>query len=304
MKRGIDVSTHQGDINWAQVKADGIDFAMIKATQGRSVTGTYRDFTDSKFVQNIIGANRWGIRVGVYHYLTAQSVAEAMHETEYFLSVIDPYKSIIDLYAAVDVEEDKYLPRDKTLLTQIVYTFCSRVQAAGYDPIIYTNPNYLTYRLNDVSKYPLWLALWRNKTIVPTVKQYPNLRIWQWGGEAVDGINGKVDANFMIAEKPEEVPEVPKTETNPPKSETVVKPAAPGKDNTASAWAADAVKWCVDNKILLGDQNGDLTLHQPMTREQACLVAKRLYDKIIDDAAEVVARRLIEALGGNGNGTY
>lgn len=296
MKRGIDVSTHQGDINWAQVKADGIDFAMIKATQGRSVTGTYRDFTDSKFVQNIIGANRWGVRVGVYHYLTAQSVAEAMHEAEYFLSVIDPYKSIIDLYAAVDVEEDKYLPRDKTLLTQIVYTFCSRVQAAGYHPIIYTNPNYLTYRLNDVSKYPLWLALWRNKTIVPTVQQYPNLRIWQWGGEAVDGINGKVDANFMIAEKPKEVPEVPKSETNPPKSETVVKPAAPDKDNTASAWADAAVKWCVDNKILLGDQNGDLMLHQPMTREQACLVVKRLYDKIIDDAADMVARRLIDAL--------
>ncbi len=289
MKRGIDVSTHQGDIDWPGVRASGINFAMIKATHGRSVTGTYRDFTDSKFVQNIIGANRNGIRVGVYHYLTAQSVAEAMHEAEYFLSVIDPYKSIIDLYAAVDVEEDKYLPRDKTLLTQIVYTFCSRVQAAGYDPIIYTNPNYLTYRLNDVSKYPLWLALWRNKTIVPTVQQYPNLRIWQWGKEAVDGINGKVDANYMIAEKPEEVPEVPK-------SETVEKPAAPGKDNTASSWAADAVKWCVDNKIMLGDQNGNLMLHQPMTREQACLVVKRVYDKIIDDAANVVARRLIEAL--------
>ena len=295
MKRGIDVSTHQGDIDWSGVRASGINFAMIKATQGRSVTGTYRDFTDSKFVQNIIGANRNGIRVGVYHYLTAQSVAEAMHEAEYFLSVIDPYKSIIDLYAAVDVEEDKYLPRDKTLLTQIVYAFCSRVQAAGYDPIIYTNPNYLTYRLNDVSKYPLWLALWRNKTIVPTVQQYPNLRMWQWGSETVDGIKGNVDANFMIAEKPEKVPEVPK-------SETVEKPAAPGKDNTASSWAADAVKWCVDNKILLGDQNGDLMLHQPMTREQACLVVKRVYDKIMEDAPEraagAVARTLIDALEG------
>jgi GH25 family lysozyme M1 (1,4-beta-N-acetylmuramidase) len=293
MKRGIDVSTHQGVINWAQVKADGVDFAMVKATQGRSVTGTYRDFTDSKFASNITGAHRWGIRCGVYHYLTAQTVPEAMHEAEYFLSVIEPYRSIIDLYAAVDVEEDKYLPKDKTLLTQIVYAFCSRVQAAGYDPIIYTNPNYLKYRLNDVSKYPLWLALWRSKTNVPTVKQYPSMRMWQWGKEDMDGINGEVDANFMIAEKPEEVPELPK-------SETVEKPAASGQDNAASEWSAEAVKWCVDNGILLGDQNGDLMLHQPMTREQACLVVKRMYDKLLEDAVDAVASdiagRLMEAL--------
>lgn len=289
MKRGIDVSTYQGDINWAQVKADGIDFAMIKATQGRSVTGAYRGFTDRYFVQNITGAHRWGIRCGVYHYLTAQTVPEAMEEAELFLSVIEPYRSIISLYAAVDVEEDKYLPKDKTLLTQIVYAFCSRVQAAGYDPIIYTNPNYLKFRLNDVSKYPLWLALWRSKTNVPTVKQYPAMRMWQWGSEAVDGIKGKVDANFMIVEKPEEAPE-------PPKAETLEKPAASGQDNTASVWAEDAVKWCVDNGVLLGDQNGDLMLHQPMTREQACLVVKRMYDTIIEDAVDAVARRMIAAM--------
>lgn len=294
MKRGIDVSIYQGDINWAQVKTDGIDFAMIKATQGRSVSNpSLRNFTDSKFEQNIVNANRWGIRIGVYHYLTAQTVPEAMEEAELFLSVIEPYRSIIDLYAAVDVEDDIYLPKDKTLLTQIVYAFCSRVQAEGYDPIIYTNPNYLTYRLNDVSKYPLWLALWRSKTIVPTVKQYPSMRMWQWGKEAVDGINGKVDANFMIVEKPEEVPE-------PPKTETVVKPNHNGDvnkmDNAASVWAEDAVKWCVDNKILLGDQNGDLMLHQPLTREQACLVAQRLYQKSVEDAAAEVAKRMLAAL--------
>ena len=290
MKRGIDVWKGQGDIQWAKVKADGIDFAMIKASQGRSrEEPSVRNFPDPKFAENIVGAHRWGIRCGVYHYLTAKTVAEALQEAELFLSVIEPYKSIIDLYAAVDVEDDIYLPKDKTLLTQIVYTFCSRVQAAGYDPIIYTNPNYLTYRLNDASKFPLWLALWRDKSNVPTIKQYPALRIWQWGDEAVDGIKGNVDANYMIAEKPEEV-------SKPPKSETVVKPAAPGKDNNPAAWALDAVEWCVDNKILLGDQNGDLMLHQPLTREQACLVLERLYKKAVDDAADAVARRLMTAL--------
>ena len=117
------------------------------------------------------------------------------------------------------------------------------------------------------------------------------MKVWQWGAEVVDGVTGKVDANYMIADI--EVEE-------PPKSETVVKPNHNGDvnkmDNTASEWAAGAVKWCVDNKILLGDQNGDLMLHQPLTREQACLVAQRLYQKFVEDASAEVAKRMLAAL--------
>lgn len=284
MKRGIDVSTYQGEISWANVKADGIDFAMIKATQGRSEANTsLRNFTDSKFMANITGANRWGIRAGVYHYLTAQSVGEAMQEAEYFLSVIEPYKTIIRLWAAVDVES-KYLPQNKTLLSQVVHTFCSRVQAAGYDPIIYTNPNFLTYRLGDVSAWPLWLALWRDKNNVPTVKEYPSLYMWQWGSETVSGISGKVDANYMIRDK---------AAAEPPKSETV---ETAKQDNTPSEWAMEAVKWAKDNKIIVGDSNGDLGLHGTVTVEQMCVFAKRIYDKAVDDAAGEIGKRLIAAL--------
>ena len=287
MKRGIDVSTYQGDINWAQVKADGIDFAFIKASQGRSVSNpSLRNFTDSKFAQNIVNANRWGIRIGVYHYLTAWNVTEAMQEAEYFLSVIAPYRSFIDLWAAVDVEDSRS-PKDKTLMAQIVNTFCSRVEAEGYKPMVYTNPDWLKNKLGNVSHWDLWLALWRNKANVPTADKYPNLRIWQWGTETVDGVAGKPDANYMLSDI--EVEE-------PPKPEQEAKPAAPGKDNTASAWAADAVKWCVDNKILLGDEKGDLMLHQPLTREQACLVAQRLYSLILEDATTHVAKKFWEAL--------
>lgn len=287
MKRGIDVSTYQGNINWMDVRSTGIDFAMIKATQGRSETASYRDFTDSKFTANITGAHSVGIRCGVYHFLTAQTVPEAMKEAEYFLSVIEPFRKIISLYAAVDVESSKYLPNDKTLLTQIVFAFCSRVEAAGYDPMIYTNLDWMKNRLNDISAYPLWLALWRDRENVPTVKQFPSMRIWQWGTEAVKGIAGKPDANFMIAEKP--------------KSETVETDKAVGgkkdaRDNTPSAWAEDDVRWAVENKIMRGDENGDLMLHQPLTREQSCAIAKRVYDLLIEDAADGVAQKLINAL--------
>lgn len=284
MKRGIDVSTYQGDINWAKVKADGIDFAFIKATQGRSVSNaSLRNFEDSKFAQNIVNANRWGIRIGVYHYLTAWNVTEAMREAEYFLSVIAPYRSIIDLWAAVDVEDSRS-PKDKTLMAQIVNTFCSRVEAEGYRPMVYTNPDWLTNKLGNVSHWDLWLALWRNKANVPTADKYPNLRVWQWGTEAVDGIAGKPDANYMICDI--EVEE-------PPKSETVV---TAKKDNTPSEWAKEAVKWAKDNKIIVGDSNGDLGLHGTVTVEQMCVFAKRIYDKAVDDAAAEIGKRLIAAL--------
>lgn len=292
MKRGIDVSVFQSGISWERVKASGVDFAMIKATQGRSEQNpALRMFTDSFFIRNMIGAQKSGIRIGVYHYLTAQTVTEAVEEADYYISVISPYKSKVSLYAAVDVES-KYLPSDKSMLTMIINAFCKRVQRAGFTPMVYTNPNYLKNRIGDISVWPLWLALWRDKKFIPSKEDYPNIRIWQYGSESVDGIGGTVDANFMISEK-EEVPENPK-------SETVVKQNHNGyvnkMDNMASEWADDAVKWCVDNGILLGDQNGDLMLHQTLTREQACLVVKRMYDKIIDCTAEEVAKRMLAAL--------
>ncbi len=216
MNRGIDVSTYQKNIDWVKVKASGIKFAMIKATQGKSEANpSMYLFTDSYFKKNIVAANSVALRCGVYHYLTATTVAGAKEEAEYFLKTIAPYKPFINLYAAVDVES-KYLPTDKELLTQIVNVFCTMIKQAGYEPIVYTNPNFLTYRLNNISSWKLWLALWRNKNNVPTVKQYPNLVIWQWGSETVDGItSGKVDANFEIVEQTTETPKTEqKTETS------------------------------------------------------------------------------------------
>lgn len=284
MQRGIDVSTHQGTIDWDEVAGAGLSFAIIKATQGRSeATAGLRNFTDSKFKHNITEAHRIGLRVGVYHYLTAQTVGEAMEEAEYFLSVIEPYKPLIDLWAVVDVES-KYLPKGKTLLTQIVNTFCSRVTSAGLRPMVYTNPDYIKHRLNDSSYWPLWLALWRNKTNVPKVSDYPSMKLWQWGGEAIPGISGKTDANFAIADLPaikEEPAPVP-----------VQKPKPVTGYETPSAWAADAVKWAKDKGVLLGDGDGKYRPHDALTREEACLIASRLTDSVAAD----IARRLMEAL--------
>lgn len=271
MNRGIDVSVFQSGISWERVKASGVDFAMIKATQGRSEqNAALRLFTDSFFIRNMIGAGKARIEIGVYHYLTAQTVSEALEEAEYYLSVIAPYKGAVSLYAAVDVES-KYLPDDKNMLTMIINAFCKRVQRAGFTPMVYTNPNYLKNRIGDISVWPLWLALWRDKKFVPSKEDYPNIRIWQYGSESVDGIGGKTDSNYEIQEKIEHV----KNE------ETIKKEEADMEKNEAvSEWAKEAVDWAVKNGYIKGDENGNLMPRDPITREQFCVVLHRIMQHI------------------------
>ena len=199
MNKGIDVCTYQGVIDWARVKNDGVTFAMIKATQGRSeINQANRNFVDGKYSRNIAEAAKAGVSCGVYHYLTAATVAEAHAEAKLFLNAIVPYKDKITLFAAVDVES-KYLPQNKRLLTEIVSAFYSDVEKAGFRCAVYTNPSFLKYRLNDIGDKRLWLALWRDRSKTPT--GYKNLVMWQWGTSKVAGIAGEVDSNLGFFEK-------------------------------------------------------------------------------------------------------
>lgn len=202
--KGIDVSTHQGDIDWKRVRASDIDFAMIKATQGRGEgveTRGYRKFRDSRFVSNITEADNNSIACGVYHYFTAKNPVEAREEAAYFLATIAPHKDRIKLWAAVDVESKPWLSDvDKPMLTDAVREFMAQIKNAGYKPMLYTNLDFLYYRYEPgaFADADIWLACWRpNK---PTT--IPNVRIWQYGIDDVDGIRFEVDANKGYFELP------------------------------------------------------------------------------------------------------
>lgn len=209
--KGIDVSTLQGDIDWKRVRASGVDFAMIKATQGRGEgveTKKLRKFRDSRFVENITEAAAAGIACGVYHYFTAKNIFEAREEAAYFLATIKPHKDKIELWAAVDVESYMWLREvDKPTLTKAVREFIDKVSEAGYKPMLYTNLDFLTYRYEhgafaDTEK---WLAYWKPQMI----KTVPNVRIWQYGIDEVDGIRGDVDADKGYFELPSESAQTP-----------------------------------------------------------------------------------------------
>ena len=202
MTEGIDVSVYQGAPDWNAVRAGGVTFAMIKASQGRSeADGALRLFEDAQYRRNLRAASAAGIRCGVYHYLTAADLAEADEEAAFFVSVLAPERQNITLWAAVDVES-RYLPHDRILLTKIVSRFCERVRAAGFRPMLYTNPDFLKNRLNDVSVFPLWLALWRDVSHLPEEEQYPGLTLWQWGRGTIPGVAGLCDRNLALRELP------------------------------------------------------------------------------------------------------
>jgi hypothetical protein len=114
------------------------------------------------------------------------------------------------------------------------------------------------------------------------------MKLWQWGGEAIPGINGNADANFAIVDLPEIKEE--------PAPAPVQKPKPVTKDETPSAWAADAVKWAKDKGILLGDGDGKYRPHDALTRQEACLIARRVYDALIDDGVSDIVNKIIDAL--------
>ncbi len=192
-KKGIDVSKWQGEINWNEVKADGTDFAMIRAGYGREVSQV-----DKCFHQNVKGAKEAGIPVGVYWYSYALSAEEAKKEAKACLEVIKGYK--FEYPVVFDIEDKSQLKLTNRQRTDIVKAFCSEIEKAGYYAMFYCNPNWLNNYLikDELKKYDLWLAQWN--VAAPSVE----CGIWQKSEEGtVSGIKGNVDLNESFKNYPE-----------------------------------------------------------------------------------------------------
>lgn len=200
MKKGIDVSKHQGTIDWEKVKAAGVQFAMIRAGYGQNNI-------DAQFKRNISECNRLGIPCGVYWFSYAYTEAMAKKEAQYCLAAIKPYKLdypvVFDFeYDSVSYAEKKGVKITKTLASKIVQAFCSAVEAAGYYAMNYANADYLSnYFDAGVKKdYDLWLAKWPNS---PDLTTPPTCGIWQYSSTGkVNGIFGNVDMNAAYKDYP------------------------------------------------------------------------------------------------------
>ena len=131
--RGIDVSHHQGGIDWKKVAVDGVKFVFIKASEGVS-------FIDANFKVNVIAAKDAGIFTGAYHYARFSNTSEAISEAKHFLNTVSGIKLTYPL--VLDLEEDKKKV-GKKVLTDAALAFLKVVEDAGHCVILYSGKSFL-----------------------------------------------------------------------------------------------------------------------------------------------------------------
>ena len=194
--RGIDVSAYQGVIDWKQVRAGGISFAIIRC--GFRAYGSGQLSYDSYFDRNIREAQAAGIKVGVYFYSSAVNVEEAREEANFVLSKIRGYSLQLPVFIDMESPADgRAIGISVQTRTDIVKAFCSTVQAAGYRAGVYANKTWFNSYMNtpELTQYTIWLAHWVNASR----SDYSRTRhdIWQYTSSgSVPGINGRVDMNI------------------------------------------------------------------------------------------------------------
>ena len=188
--RGVDVSNFQGTIDWNQVKAAGIEFAILKV-------GPVYGKPDSTFERNATECERLGIPYGVYYYSYARSVADANKEADRTLAWLGGHHPSLPVYYDL---EDKYILQDpnfsKDKLAQIAQTFCNRMEAVGFKSGIYANLNWLNNYLDNpsLSGYDHWVAQynWR-------CDYAGSYSFWQYSSSGnVPGVNGRCDMNYCF----------------------------------------------------------------------------------------------------------
>ncbi|MCM1047478.1 MAG: glycoside hydrolase family 25 protein [Clostridiales bacterium] len=196
---GVDVSKHDGDINFERLKSDGIDYVMIRLGARGYSTGQIS--LDEKFVENMDAAVKAGLNIGVYFYSQAINQEEAIQEAYFVIQNIEPYRANINFPVAFYMENilndkariDELSRSDKTLIT---CTYLEAIKAAGYIPMVYGNKEWLIKNvdLTRLQDYDIWLSQ-DEKT-----PDYPYLyTMWQYTTTGtVNGISGDASLNICF----------------------------------------------------------------------------------------------------------
>lgn len=201
IRRGIDVSYYQGNIDWSKVRSAGYDFAILRiGFRGYGEAGTLK--TDEAFHTNIVNAQAAGLDVGVYFFAQAINEMEAVEEAEYVIQILDGYELQLpvvydpELIRNDEARTDNVTGEQFTLNT---IAFCERIREAGFDPMVYSNMVWEAdlFDMERLQVYPFWYADYE------PVPQTPyDFTIWQYSETgSVDGIEGNVDLNIQFIPK-------------------------------------------------------------------------------------------------------
>lgn len=194
---GIDVSVHQGDIDWNKVKEAGIEFAMIRV--GYRTYGGGEIKFDENFADNLAGANAAGIKTGVYFFSQSVTVDEAVQEADAIIDAIAPYNVTYPVVFDWELIYDDSARTDDIpvdVLTDSCIAFCERVKSAGYTPMIYQNKRTTLFKLDlpRLLDYDFWLAEYNDEP-----SYYYDFDMWQYScSGTIPGISGEVDLNLSF----------------------------------------------------------------------------------------------------------
>lgn len=195
--KGIDVSRHQGNIDWAKVAQDGVEFAFVRVAYRGYGTGKIEE--DSYFDQNVQGAQAAGIKTGVYIYSQAITEEEVLEEANLVLQKVAPYQLEcpivfdVELVSGANGRMNNITTEERTNLALL---FCQTIEAAGYTPMIYHNTEMGALKIDvaALEDYDKWFASYSE------VLYYPyEYKVWQYTAKGkVAGISSEVDLNICI----------------------------------------------------------------------------------------------------------
>ena len=197
--RGIDVSKYQGTIDWKKVAAAGVEFAIIRLGYRGMNEGTLE--LDPVFEKNMEEAAAAGIKTGVYFFSQAITKEEAEEEADFVIRAVKKYN--VTYPVIFDTERvATYNARANGLSyedrTDMCITFCDRIAAAGYTPMIYANTKYMIMGINleRLEKYDKWFAVYSDKITFPY--DFQMLQYSESG--SIPGIKGNVDLDISFVD--------------------------------------------------------------------------------------------------------
>lgn len=281
--KGVDVSTHNGNVDYQALKNAGIGFVIIRCGYGSD----YVSQDDDRFFENVRKAETAGMPWGTYLYSYAKTAVMAQSEAQHVLRLLNGKKPAYGVW--YDVEDPQLQGVDVVTTSE---TFCQAIEAAGLYVGIYASLSWLNGALNSsrLDRYDKWVAQWSNKCTYS--KPYG---IWQYtdslviGGKSFDGNWAYKDYPALTQGKKEE-PEVAYTyddwkEHNARHADDVAKQAA------SKGWGENIMDWAKKNGVMAGDPDGRMRPRSTITREEEAQTLKNLLD------SEVFAAKVREILG-------
>lgn len=268
-KKGVDISEHNGSVDFQALKNAGVQFVIIRLGYGSD----YVSQDDSRFSENVRKAETAGMPWGAYLYSYAKTAAMAKSEAQHALRLLNGKKPAYGVW--FDVEDGQISSADVVTTSQ---TFCDAMEAAGVYAGIYASLSWLNGKLNSplLDKYDKWVAQWNS-----TCTYKKPYGIWQYTDKLV--VSGKnFDGNWAYKDYPSIIKAMSEPEKEEPElTEAEVKEIARREveawfaelaKKPAADWAQEAVEFVQAEGLMHGDAEGGFRPQSFITRQEAASV--------------------------------